>query len=318
MQERTKERLVSIVIPVYNTEAYLERCLESVIAQTYTNWEGILVNDGSRDGSLALCKRYAERDSRFRVIDQANQGLSMARNAGVAISRGEYIAFLDSDDRLEPETIQVVVEAFESSADCDMVQIPVLMDAGHATERYICSGEGRLIGREALVEAFAVTRQLTWRVCDKVFRRSLIEGMSFIPKIAYEDNPYMCQVCLSARSAIMLSRGRYDYYWNSASITRAPSPQSYVDMIYVHGLIYDMLEEASASRASLANVLYIITSDTYTALRWQGASSSRVIEIGSAYLNKSGWSFLLESSVPLRRRIKMLGIKLYMMVWRVG
>ncbi len=311
MREIIKKGLVSIVIPVYNTEAYLERCLESVLAQTYTDWEGILVNDGSRDGSLALCKSYAERDSRFRIIDQANQGLSMARNAGVAISRGEYIAFLDSDDRLEPETIQVVVEAFGSSEDCDLVQIPVLMDAGHVTERYVCSGEGRLVGRDALIEAFAVTRQLTWRVCDKVFRRSLIEGMSFIPKIAYEDNPYMCQVCLSARSAVMLPRGRYDYYWNSASITRAPSPQSYVDMIYVHGLIYDMLEEASASRASLTNVLYIITSDVYTALRWKGTSSPRVIEIGSKYLKKSGWSFLLESSVPLRRRIKMLGVRLY-------
>lgn len=93
--------LISVVIPVYNVEKYLRQCLDSVVNQTYSNLEIILVNDGSKDGSLNICKRYAEKDSRIIILDQANQGLSGARNSGIDIAKGKYISFLDSDDWIE-------------------------------------------------------------------------------------------------------------------------------------------------------------------------------------------------------------------------
>ena len=90
--------MISIIVPVYNVENYLEECLESIKNQTYTDIEVILVNDGSTDGSKEICKRYCELDSRFRLINQENQGQSVARNRGVAESTGEFIVFIDSDD----------------------------------------------------------------------------------------------------------------------------------------------------------------------------------------------------------------------------
>ena len=90
--------MISVIVPVYNVEEYLEQCLDSIQCQTYTDIEVILVNDGSTDGSKGICEWYCKQDSRFHLIDQANQGQSVARNNGVAASTGEFITFVDSDD----------------------------------------------------------------------------------------------------------------------------------------------------------------------------------------------------------------------------
>ncbi len=92
---------LSIVVPVYNTEKYLERCVSSIISQVFSDWELILVDDGSTDGSLNLCDGYAKQDSRIRVIHKENGGLSSARNAGLAVATGKYIGFIDSDDSVK-------------------------------------------------------------------------------------------------------------------------------------------------------------------------------------------------------------------------
>ena len=90
--------MISIIVPVYNVESYLKECLESIQKQTYTNFEVILVNDGSTDYSKDICEEYCRKDSRFHLINQKNQGQSIARNRGVAESTGEFIVFIDSDD----------------------------------------------------------------------------------------------------------------------------------------------------------------------------------------------------------------------------
>ncbi len=98
--------LISIVIPVYGAEAFLPRCLDSVLAQTFSDWECILVEDGSPDGSAAICDEYAARDARFRVLHQKNQGGSIARNNGVKMAQGEYLVFLDNDDAFAPQLLE--------------------------------------------------------------------------------------------------------------------------------------------------------------------------------------------------------------------
>lgn len=102
--------LVSIIIPVYNTAKYLERCLDSIQRQIYENIEIIIINDGSIDNSLEICERYASNDERIKIINKANGGLSSARNAGLLIANGKYVAFVDSDDSIEPEMIARLVE----------------------------------------------------------------------------------------------------------------------------------------------------------------------------------------------------------------
>ncbi|GMO37902.1 MAG: hypothetical protein Ta2B_17610 [Termitinemataceae bacterium] len=102
--------VISVIIPVYNVEHYLRRCLDSVLAQTFTDFECILIDDGSPDKSPAICDEYAKKDSRFVVIHQANAGVSAARNAGLDIAQGEWITFVDSDDWIEPDMLRVLYQ----------------------------------------------------------------------------------------------------------------------------------------------------------------------------------------------------------------
>ena len=100
--------LISIIIPVYNAERYLRQCLDSVVAQTYTNWECLLVDDGSKDGSGEICDEYAKKSSRFRVFHKENGGVSSARNTGIEESKGEWVYFCDADDYVYPKGIEII------------------------------------------------------------------------------------------------------------------------------------------------------------------------------------------------------------------
>lgn len=102
--------LISVVVPVYNCAPYLDACLQSLQAQTWQNWEAVLVDDGSTDGSSALCDTWAQKDPRIRVLHRQNAGVSAARNAGIEAVRGDYLAFVDADDRVEPEFLQILYQ----------------------------------------------------------------------------------------------------------------------------------------------------------------------------------------------------------------
>lgn len=116
---------ISIIVPVYKVERYLRQCLDSITAQTFSNWECILVDDGSPDASGAICDEYAARDSRFRVIHRSNGGLSAARNTGIEASRAPYIGFVDSDDWIEPEMFATLHDLI-TTHDTDVAQISLI------------------------------------------------------------------------------------------------------------------------------------------------------------------------------------------------
>lgn len=117
----------SILIPVYNVESYLEECLESVLAQSYSNWEALLVNDGSTDGSKKICEIYQKRDTRFQLINQSNGGLAVARNTGILNASGDYILFLDSDDVWISKDLLKIIKKRADVDDFDMLQFPYYM-----------------------------------------------------------------------------------------------------------------------------------------------------------------------------------------------
>ena len=112
---------ISVIVPVYRVERYLPRCLDSIVAQTFTDWECILIDDGSPDNSGAICDEYAKQDSRFVVIHQENAGVSAARNAGLDAARGEWIAFVDSDDWVERDWLKILYGAAQEN-DIDVVE----------------------------------------------------------------------------------------------------------------------------------------------------------------------------------------------------
>ena len=177
--------MISVIIPVYNVENYLEECLKSVQNQTYTNIEVLLVNDGSTDNSKQICERYCQEDSRFHLLNQENQGQSVARNTGVVASTGEFIAFVDSDDVILPNYLETLMQYM--AADVDIVESKFTV---HKKDFFTDDFEKRTILFEGnSIEAVrAVPRHiLSVNPVTKLYRRSIVESVPYLEGVIFED-----------------------------------------------------------------------------------------------------------------------------------
>lgn len=173
----SQETLLSVIIPVYNVEEYLAKCVDSILNQTYRNLEVILVNDGSKDGSGSICDDFVQKDSRVRVIHKENGGLSSARNAGMDAAKGEYISFIDSDDWIETDSYEHLLGLMEK------YQVKLVCggnwDVDGATGEKtlgICPKKEELVTGEEFVGKMFLWDGCDSSVCDKIFHRSLLEN----------------------------------------------------------------------------------------------------------------------------------------------
>lgn len=179
--------MISVIVPVYNVEEYLEECLESIKRQTYTDIEVILVNDGSTDGSKEICERYCEKDSRFKLVSQENKGQSVARNLGMAESKGKFISFVDSDDVLKEDMLEQLIKQM-TSEDIDIVECwytnekQELELSTPKNVKIIFQGNSK----EALV---SLCRDNIVRLnpVAKLYRREVIINFPFSEGVIYED-----------------------------------------------------------------------------------------------------------------------------------
>lgn len=212
--------LVSVIVPIYKVEQYLPKCVQSILDQTHSNLEIILVDDGSPDGCGAICDAFAQKDSRIRVIHKKNGGLSDARNAGIDIATGDYFSFVDSDDWLEPD-------AYESML--------AVMERNHA--KMVCAGrydeyddtgvqaKGLCPEREEFVSGKEVVRRiLRWdhmdsAAWDKLYARELFRDIRYPVGRVVEDVPTTYRLALLAGGVAMLPKPVYHYLHRAQSIT---------------------------------------------------------------------------------------------------
>ena len=179
--------MISVIVPVYNVEEYLEECLESIKRQTYTDIEVILVNDGSTDRSKEICERYCEKDSRFKLVNQENKGLSGARNRGMLESKGEFISFVDSDDVLKEDMLEQLMKQM-TSEDIDIVECwytnekQELELSTPKNVKTIFQGDSK----EALV-SLCKDNIVRLNAVAKLFRRQVIVNFPFLEGLFYED-----------------------------------------------------------------------------------------------------------------------------------
>ena len=197
--------LVSVIVPVYNAEAYLEQCLESLLGQTYGNTEILLVDDGSTDGSGALCDAYAAKDARIKTLHKENGGASSARNAGLREATGDYIYFLDSDDHIEPTLLEkLLLSAKENDADL------VFFDAWALDENTGRISETNYNHRERyapdtgknLMAKMVANKDFHMGVWQLFYRKAFLDRtqLRFVEGIIYEDFLFTCRAyCLAER-----------------------------------------------------------------------------------------------------------------------
>ena len=205
---------ISVVVPIYKVEGCLAWCLDSLLAQDMSDWEGVLVNDGSPDGSRDIAAAYCEKDTRFKLVDKPNGGLSSARNAGIAASTAPIVAFLDSDDRFTSDACRVIVDAFERE-DCDVLTFganPYPLDAGYPWLNYVLSP------RDVSFEGYSsdllfkeASRPFAWRTACK--RYFLVNNdILFDESVAYgEDQVFEFAVYGRSHKTVLISDKLYDY-----------------------------------------------------------------------------------------------------------
>ena len=213
--------LISVIVPVYKTERYLKECVDSLRAQTHRNLQIILVDDGSPDGSGALCDAFAREDSRILVIHKENGGLSDARNAGLDAMTGELVAFLDSDDSLEPETFEVLyrnlTEARAQIACCGIanyVNGTAVSCLNPATE------ERFVLDRTSALCQLAYNTKITNSACDKLYRAEIFDGLRFKKGILYEDLQIQAYCIARAERIAYSAQPLYRYRQSEGSILR--------------------------------------------------------------------------------------------------
>ena len=209
-------KLISIIVPVYNVEEYLDECLESIREQTYSNIEVILVNDGSMDGSKAICERYCDIDNRFRLINQENQGQSVARNIGVTGSTGELITFVDSDDVISSKYLEVLNRYMTEDIDlveCNYRATRSVYDKLKEAEDIQIIFEGN--SEESVIKS--CNYRASYSPVCKLYRRNLLEDFPFLTGVIYEDIYHGVGLLKFIRKMVRVDYVGYYYRYRSNS-----------------------------------------------------------------------------------------------------
>ena len=216
------ESIVSVIVPVYNVQRYLETCLDSLLCQTWPHLEIILVDDGSNDGSERICDEYAQRDSRVKVIHQVNAGAANAKNVGLDAARGDYIAFMDSDDWAEGNWIETMLTAAKSS-NADVVECSFRLDYVGSSE----AGNPQGIFQETLFETQDYLRHyptqwscaLFW---NKLFRAELVKNVRFhTERRCVDDEFFTYKAVTGANNVLRIVHELYHYRQRRSSVTQS-------------------------------------------------------------------------------------------------
>lgn len=216
---------ISIIVPIYNVEKYLERCIESILKQTYTNIELILVNDGSLDKCGTICDEYAEKDNRIKVIHKINSGLSSARNAGLSIATGNYIAFIDSDDWIKEDMVAYLyflIKKYEADISiCGYFAVDKKFKMNHnfETEKIDLFDKNEILNLYFRVDKNVRGIMFVWR---RLYRKEILQGISFTEGMTSEDIDFSYRIFNRCEKCVVGNLKKYFYNLeNNNSITRS-------------------------------------------------------------------------------------------------
>lgn len=250
--------LISVIIPVYNVEKYLRRCVESVQRQTYKNLEIILVDDGSPDSSPQICDQLASEDSRIKVIHKENAGQGLARNSGLEVAEGSYVTFVDSDDWISESHIANLYSAInESQADMAIGTFSTAVDTNNSTQRPLRLTEKVYEGESIIDEIFlpligpnvdfAQDVQIESSSCFNLFRRSIIVSHQLkfpSERIAVgEDMFFNLRFVPFSKRIVVINESGYYYFENHLSTTRKYNPKRYERTINFYTSSYELVKE---------------------------------------------------------------------------
>lgn len=214
---------ISVIVPVYRAEAFLAECIESILSQTFSDFELILVNDGSPDNSGAICREYAQKDRRIRCLEQENQGQAAARNYGLSVATGAWICFVDSDDVIHPQMLETLWQgAMEFGAPISMCRY---VEGQKMPEGFLRTRtpvfQPLSMAEEGLVALYDREEYPGWVACTKLVRREIVENYPFTPGRVFEDNEAVCRWIHQAKVLASTEEELYYYRTNGDSTTKS-------------------------------------------------------------------------------------------------
>ena len=245
--------MISVIVPVYNVEKYLEECLDSIQRQSYVDIEVILINDGSTDNSKEICEKYCKQDSRFLLITQENQWLSAARNSGVAASTGEFIAFVDSDDIILPNYLETLMHYMREDVDIVESQFTI------SKEEFLAESYKELTilfegNSQEAVKIFP-KHVLNVNAVIKLYRRPIVEAVPYIDGVIFEDVYCGIGMLRYIRKIIKIDYKGYYYRQRQASIMHRTFTPKNLDIFTVSDKLIELYSDREELLPYIASFL---------------------------------------------------------------
>lgn len=240
--------LISVIIPVYNVEKYIDKCVESVVRQTYKNLEIWLVDDGSTDSSGVYCQKWVEKDERINVIHQKNRGLSAARNIAIDKCSGEWLAFVDSDDWLDNNFFMELMEACQKyQADISMCGYYEVYEkeGGYELKEEDTSLRPGNIAKNEAVEKIIYDKEIHSYAWNKLYKKELFDGLMFPEGRGYEDVAILYKLFLKADNIAIVDKPLYYYYMREGSILHSRDISLSMDQYHIYKEQLEVLKNSS-------------------------------------------------------------------------
>lgn len=306
---------ISVIIPVYNVEQYLSEAIDSVLCQTFTGFEIILVDDGSTDACGIICDEYASIDSHIRVIHKSNGGLSSARNAGIEIAQGQYIMFLDSDDLFSSRTLfETLLSLFDNNADIDFIQFQS-KNFKTEPERPECFDNiqtERINDLDSIFYAYNKWK-FTHTCCNKIYNSSAIKSTRFPINLYYEDEHFTCSMLPKLHSILLTNIMGYCVRERAGSITRPTSFNN--KLFYDHVIVYSKLISIGKvhGQNDFIRTYYNAALINYKAAIIHGWKDKTTISLMSQIYKHNAVSikYLIQKKAPIKEALTIFMIKLF-------
>lgn len=259
MANYKNEIKVSLIIPVFNVEAFLDKALTSAACQSFNDYEVIIVNDGSTDSSLTIISAYTARHKNFSFLSQKNSGLSAARNEGLKKAKGEYVVFLDSDDFLQPDFIEKMYNACkENDADICYCGHYLYMNNRRFRVYFPFTGKNNVLDNKAAMNRLLRDNTLHYFAWNKMYRRSLFTDNNIeFPDMYFEDIATTPRVAFFANKVAVLSKPLYNYTQRKGSILNTMNVKKVNDYILSFGILRNFLEKHKKFDEFKASFRYI-------------------------------------------------------------
>lgn len=293
--------MISIIIPVYNVENYMQTCVDSVLKQTYGDIEILLIDDGSTDGSGKLCDLYECKDSRIKVFHKSNGGLSDARNFGINRSRGEYITFVDSDDVIDTHYIEILLGLInECSVDIS------ICNATHCYEGQVVefkkASNVEILTSEDAIKAMLYQKKFLVSACAKLYKRELFENIKFPVGKLYEDSAVMYLLLEKCKRVAFANAKIYGYYHREDSITTQKFSARNFDILDISQVIYNHYKDNDVLKRAAISYYVVAAMRIYLNCPNNKEYQNKINETKNI-INKFGFSVIKDRNARSKTRL---------------